>query len=105
MVWQRWLQTFERIYRPWHGKHLTADWGQEVAQISDDDVLVAYFDALRRRPALRPRKIWIADDFACPQEYLAGWTQLQRKVIDGEELRPHLSRGHARLSTLDGPPQ
>lgn len=83
-------------------QHLTADWGPEVAQISDDDVLIAYFDALRRRPAARPRKIWTADDFACPQEYLAGWTQLQRKVIDGEDLRPHLSRGHAWLSTLDG---
>jgi hypothetical protein len=83
-------------------QHLTADWAPEVAQISDDDVLIAYFDALRRRPAVRPRKIWIADDFACPPEYQAGWEQLQKKVTDGEDLRPHLSRGHARLGTLDG---
>jgi hypothetical protein len=83
-------------------QHLTADWGAEVAQISDDDVLIAYFDALRRRPSVRPRKIWIADDFVCPPESLVGWTQLQKKVTDGEDLRPHLSRGHASLSTLDG---
>ena len=83
-------------------QHLTADWGPEVAQISDDDVLIAYFDALRRRPAVRPRKIWIADDFTCPPEYQAGWEQLQKKIADGEDLRPHLSKGHARLTTLDG---
>ena len=28
--------------------------------------------------------------------------QLQRKVTDGEDLRQHLSKGHARLGTLDG---
>ena len=83
-------------------QHLTADWGPEVARISDDDVLIAYFDALRRRPAMRPRKIWLADDFTCPPEYQAGWEQLQKKVADGEDLRPHLSKGHARLGKLDG---
>jgi len=83
-------------------QYLTSDWGAEVAQISDDDVLIAYFDALRRRPAVRPRKIWISDDFACPPEYQTGWEQLQRKIIGGEDLRPHLSKGHARLTTLDG---
>lgn len=83
-------------------QHLTAEWGAAVAAISDDDVLIAYFDALRRRPSMRPRKIWIADDFSCPPEYQAGWEQLQKKVADGEDLRPHLSRGHARLGTLDG---
>ncbi len=83
-------------------QHLTADWGAEVASISDDDVLIAYFDALRRRPATRPRKIWMADDFVCPAEYQGGWEQLQRKITDWEDLRPHLSKGHARLSTLDG---
>src|ERR1700760_855441 len=83
-------------------QHLTADWGTAVAAISDEDILIAYFDALRRRPAMRPRKIWIADDFACPPGYRAGWEQLQKKVIGGGDFGPHLSKGHARLGTLDG---
>lgn len=83
-------------------QNLTADWSAQVERISDDDVLIAYFDSLRRRLALRPRKIWIADDFACPPDHGAGWTRLQSKIVDGEDLRPHLSRGHAKLNTLDG---
>jgi hypothetical protein len=83
-------------------QHLSQEWGAEVQNISDDDVLISFFDSLRRRPEVRPRRIWIADDFACPPHYEDGWKQLQKKVVDGEDLRPHLSRRHARLDVLDG---
>jgi hypothetical protein len=83
-------------------QHLAADWGEQTRQISDDDVLIKFFDSWRRLPSIRPRRLWVADDFRCPLEHAEGWRQLQRKIVGGEDLRPHLSRRHAHLETIDG---
>jgi hypothetical protein len=84
------------------GQHLAAYWGEQTWQISDDDVLIKFFDSWRRLPSIRPRRLWVADDFRCPLEHTEGWRQLQGKIVGGEDLCPHLSRRHARLDTLDG---
>jgi hypothetical protein len=81
---------------------LPADWGPKVLQRPDDDLLILFFDSLRRRPAVRPRRLWIADDFQCPLEMEQGWEQLRQRITAGEDLRPHLSRGHGRHDTRDG---
>jgi hypothetical protein len=83
-------------------KQLAADWGTETAQLSDDEILINFFDSIRRRPSIRPRRLWVADDFRCPPEHEGGWKALQLAVIGGKDLRPHLSSRHANLNTLDG---
>ena len=70
--------------------------------IPDRDILPKYFDSLRRWPAARLRRVWEADDFLCPQEKVKGWELLRKKVLKGEDLRPHLAREHSDLSHLDG---
>jgi hypothetical protein len=44
----------------------------------------------------------IADEFNCPAGDLAGWKALQQKVLNGEDLNPHLSKRHASLFNNDG---
>ena len=81
---------------------LLTDWGPEVLQRPEEDLLILFFDSLRRRPVIRERTLWIADDFQCPQEVEQGWKQLQQKITAGDDLRPHLSRRHRHHDTLDG---
>jgi hypothetical protein len=83
-------------------QRLAAEWGEEARHLSDDEVLISFFDSLRRRPAVRPRALSVADDFQCPPEYEDGWKALQKKIVEGGDLRPHLSRRHASLDALDG---
>jgi len=70
--------------------------------IPDNDVVPRYFDSLRRWPASQPRKVWIADNFHCPDAVRAGWELLHDKIIKGESVLPHLSTGHASVTNLDG---
>src|SRR5262245_11226057 len=74
----------------------------EVAHLDDRDVRFYFFEARRRRLALRARVVKIADDFQCPLSEEAGWKALQDKVRKGEDLNPHLSKGHASLFNDDG---
>jgi hypothetical protein len=77
-------------------------WGPEVGQIPDARVLSSFVDSFRRRAAIRPRKLWIADNFQCPPEHSQGWTILRQKIVDGEDPGPNLGRGHSSLDMLDG---
>ncbi len=83
-------------------KQLAANWSIETGQLSEGQILIGFFDSLRRRPSIRPRSLWIADYFRCPPEHEEGWKVLRSKVLDGKDLRPHLSKRHAQLNTLDG---
>lgn len=74
----------------------------EIAGLSDSDVPVRYFDAQRRRIALAPRTIRVADDFICPPEQDAAWKALQEKIVRGEDINPHRSTRHASLYNSDG---
>src|ERR1700686_2649682 len=80
-------------------QHLKEHWRPDIP---GNDVLFKYFDSLRRWPVARPRRVWEADNFLCPQEMVPGWELLRRKVLNGEDIRPHLSREHDGLSHLDG---
>ena len=83
-------------------QQLVEEWGPEAQQIPDGSVVTAFLDSLRRRPAIRARRIWIADDFQCPSSHEEGWKAVQKKIVDGDDLGPHLSRRHDSLDTLDG---
>jgi hypothetical protein len=80
-------------------QHLAAHWAPE--NVADGDIVLKYFDSLRRWPMPQPRSFRQADDFLCPQEMEAGWELLRRKIVRGEDIRPHLGREHDRLSHLD----
>jgi hypothetical protein len=62
---------------------LVGAWGPDAQPIPDDQILIRYFDLLRRHPAIRPRRLWIADDFQCPPANEAGWKLLQEKIANG----------------------
>jgi hypothetical protein len=81
-------------------QHLAERWGPD--HIADDRLLALFFDSLRRRPAVRPRRVWEADDFNCPSQLTRGWEVLRKKAVNGDEIRPHLSIGHSSLTNLDG---
>jgi hypothetical protein len=70
--------------------------------IADNEVLIRYFDSLRRWPVPQPRKLHIAHDFHCPDEVKVGWDVLRAKVTRGESILPHLSMRHSSLANLDG---
>lgn len=81
---------------------LTAQYGSEVNEIEDKDVMIHFFDSLRRQIAIRPRDIKIAADFRCPPGRENDWKAFQEKVCKGEDLGPHLSKLHESLFNVDG---
>ncbi|MGA3027009.1 MAG: hypothetical protein ABSF98_19810 [Bryobacteraceae bacterium] len=85
-------------------QHLEEEWGPEEvpSERSGDRALALFIDSLRRRPAVRPRVVWEADDFYCPPEVASGWDVLREKVVKGNDLGPHLSERHSSLTNLDG---
>src|ERR1700733_1559942 len=62
----------------------------------DQDVHIAYFNVLKRLVPVRPRTVHVAPALVCPPEVQLGYDAVRRKVVAGEDLRPHLSRGLAK---------
>jgi len=83
-------------------QRLTDEWGCDSAQYSDERALITFLGSARRRPAIRPRSVWVADDFFCPQDQDDGWKMLREKILNGADLGPHLSLGHMSVANLDG---
>jgi hypothetical protein len=83
-------------------QHLTEQWGPVATQFPDEQAVIIFFDSLRRRPAVRPRKVWLADDFCCPPDQQGGWNNLREKVSNGADIAPHLSTRHESVTYLDG---
>jgi len=81
---------------------LQREWGAEAGAIENSNVLIYFFEAQRKRIAARPRRVDLADDFACPSLHQAGWNSLQEKVRKGEDINPHMSKSHASLMNRDG---
>jgi hypothetical protein len=44
----------------------------------------------------------MADDFACPPDQQSGWSALQQKIRNGDDLGPHMSTRHKSLVNRDG---
>src|SRR5690242_456530 len=74
----------------------------EVQGLDEKSVPAHYFESSRRRLALRPRILEIADDFRCPLDMSEGWSYFQDKVVKGVDLNSHLSLGHASMRNPDG---
>jgi hypothetical protein len=71
--------------------------GIEIDQtIPIDEIPYLYFNFKKRIISQQPRKIMKANDFNCPANLLSGLDNLERKIIDGEDLTPHLSKSVSR---------
>lgn len=73
----------------------------EISGIDDKHVAIHYFEALRRRIAVMPRVVSIADNFDCPEDLRTGWCALMEKVENGWAINPSLSTRHASLLNQD----
>lgn len=80
---------------------LSNEWGYDISSISDDEIPLFYFNAENRRPEKKVRELILADSFVCPQELSEGWEKLKKKVEDGEDLTPNLSKLINKLNNKD----
>jgi hypothetical protein len=58
----------------------------------DQDAQIAYFNVFKRLVPVRRRAVHEAPSLVCPAEVQVGYDAVKRKVMAGEDLRPHLSR-------------
>ena len=56
------------------------------------DMVHWYFNLRQRIPAQTPRRIFRCSQFSCPKGLETGLSILEKKIIAGENLLPHLSR-------------
>lgn len=80
---------------------LSNHWSYNISSISDDEIPLFYFNAKDRRPEKKVRELILADSFVCPQELNEGWEKLKKKVEDGEDLTPNLSKLIKKIKNKD----
>jgi len=56
------------------------------------DIVHHYFNLAYKIPEKRPRKILRCTNFLCPKELENGLSQLEERIIKGDDLLPYLSR-------------
>lgn len=52
-------------------------WGYDTTEITYEQIPIVYFDAEKRRPEKRPRKVILSDTFICPRNLNVGWSRLK----------------------------
>jgi hypothetical protein len=70
--------------------------------MNDEKVSFTYFNLLKRLVPAIPRRVVKAKSFSCPLELQAGLAQLEQKIVNGEDISPHLSRRIRELGYNDG---
>ncbi|WP_165682119.1 hypothetical protein [Metapseudomonas otitidis] len=89
----------------WHEflrTELSKTWDSEaVKNLQEKDLVFHYFDSSRRAIKATPRLVKISDIFSVPPDHEAGWSLLKGKIEKGDDLRPHLSRGHLSHANKD----
>lgn len=71
------------------------------AGTASKDVALLFFNALFRRIPQKPRKIWKSRELQCPPQLQNGLNWLEQKVVNGDDLNPHLSRKITALNYDD----
>jgi len=67
--------------------------GIEIDQTKPiDEIPYIFYNFLKRKITPQPRKIVKANDFTCPPDLLPGLDNLEKKIIAGDDLTPHLSK-------------
>jgi hypothetical protein len=72
-----------------------------------DDLVVAYYNLMRRRIAPRPRKVILSKEFQAAvaklsPDHLAGWQDIERACRSGADLRARLSKSFENTRYNDG---
>lgn len=80
---------------------LSNHWGYDISSIPDDEIPLFYFNAENRRPEKKVRELILADSFFCPQKLSKGWEKLKKKIKNGEDLTPNLSKLIDELNNKD----
>jgi hypothetical protein len=76
--------------------------GYQTDDLDDDKLSILYFALQKKLIKSKPRKILKSDIFSCPTELQAGLNLLEEKIINGDDLRPNLSKKLKKLSDKDG---
>lgn len=71
---------------------LSSRWGYDVSSIPDSEIPLLYFNAEKKRPEKKIRKLVLADSFFCPQEVSVGWEKLRERIEAGKDLTLNLSK-------------
>jgi hypothetical protein len=66
------------------------------------DLCLKYLNLLRRLIAPLPREVLKANEFSCPQNLEEGLKSVEEKIINGIDLKPHLSRQITNINYNDG---
>lgn len=75
---------------------------EEIKNIKEKDLILTYFNAIYRIfIAKKPRKIKLSSVFRVSEDLKEGWEFLKGKIINGEDLMPHLSGGHKSPTNKD----
>jgi hypothetical protein len=74
----------------------------DISGLNQDELSILYFS--NRKKIIQPKKRTVhkSDTFSCPSEHLEGLEILEKKIIDGELLRPNQSRMLKNLKDKDG---
>lgn len=83
-------------------KEELVDAGFEISTIvTNEQVMIAYFTKAR---VFLPAHVWdvkISSDFTCPKENKEGLENLKRKMLNGDNINPHLSRINKHVDRQD----
>lgn len=71
---------------------LVDDWGYDVSSVPDEKIPFIYFNAKKKQPEKKVRKLVLADTFFCPSEVSIGWERLKKRIEAGEDLTRNLSK-------------
>lgn len=88
-----WVNTLKGI--------LVNEWRYDVSSVPESKIPYLYFNAEKRRPEKKVRKLFLADSFVCSPELEDGWRALKDRVEGGEDLSPNLSKLIEDLSDTD----
>lgn len=69
---------------------------------NDKYCVYEYFNLLKRKVAQIPRVIEKSKEFACPEEYEVTLTEFEKKIVEGDDLLPYMSKKIKEINYSDG---
>jgi len=73
-----------------------------LSNLTDEKISILYFSLKKKLIPPKTRQIKKADVFSCPTNLQTGLQLVESKIINGEELKPHLTRNLKKLDDNDG---
>ena len=89
------------FYKDWIDciKKILDSYGYEInPNIKSEDIAINYFNLKKRFVEATPRKIFTSKEFSCPDELKEGLELVKKKIKNGDNISPHLSK---KITNLD----